>query len=84
MGIEQVREGPDCVRETRQPILESPPRNIAKTPKAEGEIGRAAGLERGLDLGRLVRQEQKVTSTCLPVSCSKAATTSASASSSPA
>jgi hypothetical protein len=56
LWIEQVRKLADGVSEIYQPILEGPPRNIAPKPEAEGEVGRAAGLKRRLDMGRLLRQ----------------------------
>jgi hypothetical protein len=52
--IEQVREGFDGVREVHEPILESPSRSIFVKIEAEGEVGRAAGLERGHDLARKI------------------------------
>jgi hypothetical protein len=53
--IEKIGEVANSVREINQPILKGPLGNIGTKPEAEGDVGRAARVERRLDIGRLLR-----------------------------
>ena len=54
--VEQVREGPDCVREIHQPIVQGPFHEVEANAKVESEVGRLAGLERRQKLVRSLRR----------------------------
>jgi hypothetical protein len=80
--IEQVREVADGVGDVDEPTVESPLGDVVAGAEAEGEVGRLAGLERCHDLVPKFILLKKESSTCLPLSCSKVAMMSLSASSS--
>ena len=74
--IEQVREGPNSVGEIGQPVVDRPLADLILQRDTEGEVGRPAGLDRRLQLAGKRVPGKRASSTCLPVSCSNAATIS--------